>query len=95
MKYFSLFLLLIMPVSALVAQEITGRVVNEQSQAVEGASVVLQTPDSAFVDVAITAADGTFVILSSLDKFRLVVQHLSYFHKEIPSDKCDLGTIIL
>lgn len=95
MKYLSLFLLLIIPVSSLVAQEITGSVVNEQYQAVEGASVVLQTPDSIFVDVVITDADGTFVIPSSLAKFRLIVQHLSYFHKEIVSDKRSIGAIVL
>ena len=95
MKYLSLFLLLIIPVSSLVAQNITGKVIDEHSQAIEGASVVLQTPDSTFVDVVITAADGTFVIPSSLDKFRLIVQHLSYFYMEIISDKRNVGTIVL
>ena len=62
MKNIFLFLILFISLSPIAAQNITGRVVNEQSQAVEGASVVLQTPDSAFADVAITAADGTFEI---------------------------------
>lgn len=94
-NYILFFLLLFFGGSLITAQDITGKVVSEQSHAVEGASVVLQTIDSTFVDVALTAADGSFSLSSTLKSFRLIVQHLSYHHKEILSDKCDVGTIIL
>lgn len=95
MKYVFVFLTLLLSVLSLMAQNITGKVVNENRKPVEGASVVLQTIDSAFVDVTLTDADGAFEISSQMKSFRLIVQHLSYFHKEIVSDKADVGTIIL
>lgn len=88
-------MLMLLQQALLTAQNIMGKVLDEKSQAVEGASVVVQTLDSAFVDVALTASDGSFSIPSTLTRFRLIVQHLSFFHKEITADAVAVGTIVL
>lgn len=88
-------MLMLLQQALLTAQNITGKVLDEKSQAVEGASVVVQTLDSTFVDVALTASDGSFSIPSTLTRFRLIVQHLSFFHKEVTADAAAVGTIVL
>ena len=88
-------MLMLLQQALLTAQNITGKVLDEKSQAVEGASVVVQSLDSTFVDVALTASDGSFSIPSTLTRFRLIVQHLSFFHKEVTADAAAVGTIVL
>ncbi|MBR3855715.1 MAG: TonB-dependent receptor [Bacteroidaceae bacterium] len=94
-RYLLLFMLMLLQQALLTAQNITGKVLDEKSQAVEGASVVVQSLDSTFVDVALTASDGSFSIPSTLTCFRLIVQHLSFFHKEVTADAAAVGTIVL
>lgn len=83
-------------VAAIVAaQNIKGRVVDEMNVAVEGASVVLQTADSVFWDVVLTASDGCFSVSSAVDVYRIIVQHLAFETKIIVDNRKELGDIIL
>lgn len=62
----------------MAAKGISGIVVDQRNQPVKGASVVLQTADSAFVAVCVTNGKGRYAFDSSLEDYRLVVQHLAH-----------------
>ena len=49
---------------SLTAQTVSGKVVNTEQQPIDGATIILQTSDSTFVD-AISNADGNFVSRSA------------------------------
>ena len=55
-----------------------GKVVDTNCQPVEGATIVMQLPDSAYLGAAISAADGTFVLEPEPESYQLIVQHLLY-----------------
>jgi hypothetical protein len=79
MKSFVIIITGICFFSSLNAQKINGVVIeNSNSNPVEFATVILQTPDSAFVEAAYTDSAGMFSFQSDLNPFRLVVQHLNY-----------------
>lgn len=63
-KYFlvSILLLLGTMLGTATAQTITGKVTDPSRQPIDGATVVLQTPDSIFVEATITNANGTFLL---------------------------------
>ncbi|WP_417121541.1 carboxypeptidase-like regulatory domain-containing protein, partial [Phocaeicola plebeius] len=63
-KYFlvSILLLLGTMLGTATAQTISGKVTDPSRQPIDGATVVLQTPDSIFVEATITNADGTFLL---------------------------------
>lgn len=63
---------------AVWAQSIAGKVTDANTFPVEGATVVLQTIDSAFVDAAITDTAGCFRFDRQLPRYRLIFQHLLY-----------------
>lgn len=50
----------------LIAQEVKGRVMDEAKQPVEAATVIMQTPDSIFIDAVITDSLGYFTFPKSL-----------------------------
>ena len=81
--------------TTLPAQILTGKVANPQHQPIDGASVVLQQPDSTFVNAAITDSTGTFRFSEHPGRYRLVVQHLLYQTAMFEGNSPDAGTIVL
>lgn len=73
-KYFlvSILLLLGTMLGTATAQIITGKVTDPSRQPIDGATVVLQTPDSIFVEATITNADGTFLLNHQPAHYRLL-----------------------
>lgn len=88
------FLLLFYAVS-LQAQDITGKVTDNKNQPVDGATIVLQAIDSTYINASISNTDGTFVLDSQPEEYRLIVQHLLYKTKEITGKGRDAGVIRL
>ena len=68
----SLFLFWIIGTTA--AQTITGKVINIHAQAIDGATVILQTIDSTFVDAVITDTTGCFRFNRQPASYRLIFQ---------------------
>ncbi len=62
----------------LAAQEVKGRVTDKDRQPIEGATVIMQTPDSAFIDGVTTDSLGRFVFHREMKQYRLIFQHLLY-----------------
>ena len=56
----------------------TGKIVDTKHQPVEGATIVMQLPDSTYLEAAISAVDGTFRLEPEPEKYQLIVQHLLY-----------------
>lgn len=77
------------------AQSIKGCIIDGTNQPVDYATVVLQTPDSIYVNSAMTDSLGCFNISTDLTEFRLIVQHLLYDTKEITSTNQHIGSIVL
>lgn len=69
---------LMVAATRLAAQEVKGRVTDKDRQPIEGATVVMQTPDSVFVDGVTTDSLGYFVFHRALKRYRLIFQHLLY-----------------
>ena len=69
---------LLLAVTRLAAQEVKGRVMDKDQQPIEGATVVMQTPDSVFVDGVVTDSLGCFIFHRDLKQYRLIFQHLLY-----------------
>lgn len=65
-------------IGTVTAQTIHGKVTDTEGKTVEGATIVLQTPDSVFVDATITDTEGTFRLNHSLPQYRLIIQHILY-----------------
>ena len=63
---------------SLTAQTVSGKVVDTEQQPVDGATIILQTSDSVFVDATISNADGNFVFNHQPEAYRLIFQHLLY-----------------
>ncbi len=73
----------------------TGKVVDTNKQPVEGATIVMQLPDSTYLGAAISAADGTFVLEPEPDNYQLIVQHLLYQTIQVNGQARDAGIITL
>ncbi|WP_099465659.1 outer membrane beta-barrel family protein [Parabacteroides provencensis] len=94
--YSSLLILSITCNGILTAQNIHGKIVDNQKQPIDGATIVLQTLDSTYVDAVISDSLGLFCFNQPAEHtYRLLLQHLLYepAQKEITS--ADAGTIIL
>lgn len=74
----TLLLCIAASIGTVTAQTIHGKVVNTDGQPVDGATVVLQTPDSVFVDATITDKEGSFLLNHTLSQYRLIIQHILY-----------------
>lgn len=61
----------------------TGKVVDTNNQPVEGATIVIQLPDSTYLEATISAADGTFMLKPEPESYQLIVQHLLYQTRQI------------
>jgi len=77
------------------AQMITGKITDNNNVPVDYATIVLQTPDSVYVNSTYTDSLGMFQFQSNLSEFRLIVQHLLYLPYENSFSKQDVGTILL
>lgn len=88
-------ILLLFYVTSIQAQNITGKVTDNQNKPIDGATIILQTPDSIYVDASISNPDGTFILDKQLEKYRLIVQHLLYKTKQISGKGKDAGIIQL
>ena len=76
-------ILLLFFVTSLQAQNIIGKVIDNKKQPVDGATIVLQAIDSTYINASISNVDGTFVLDSQPEEYRLIVQHLLYRTKEM------------
>lgn len=74
---------------------IQGKICTAGNEPVEYATVVLQTPDSLYVDAFVTDSLGRFGFAQSLLSYRLIVQHILYETKEVELRSTDAGTIYL
>lgn len=79
----------------LMAQEVKGRVMDEAQQPIEAATVIMQTPDSIFIDAVITDSLGYFTFPKEPTCYRLVFQHLLFKTFEKKSCGPDAGIITL
>lgn len=77
------------------AQTITGKVTDPSNQPIDGATVVLQTLDSVFVEATITNTDGTFLLNHQPTRYRLLFQHLLYETLKKEGSGRDAGTFVL
>ena len=59
----------------LAAQNVKGKVVDNQQRPIEAATVVMQTPDSTFVDAVNTGSRGCFAIKEEPEPYRGNLQH--------------------
>lgn len=73
----------------------TGKVVDTNNQPVEGATIVMQLPDSTYLEATISAADGTFMLKPEPESYQLIVQHLLYQTRQIKGRTHDVGIITL
>jgi hypothetical protein len=95
MKKIISFIMLFFAVFSIKAQIITGHIVDKNNSPVDYATVVLQTPDSIYVNSAYTDSLGRFQFQSNLSEFRLIIQHLLYLPYENSFSTQDAGTILL
>ena len=89
----SLFLFWV--IGTTTAQTITGKVINIHAQAIDGATVILQTIDSTFVDAVITDTTGYFRFNRQPASYRLIFQHIMYETLLLTTTGEDAGTITL
>lgn len=73
----------------------TGKIVDVNQQPVDGATVVMQLPDSTYLGVAISAADGTFTLEPIPESYQLIVQHFLFRTKQVKSQARNVGIITL
>jgi len=78
MKRIAFCILSLISTFGIHAQVIKGKVVSQDKLPIDNAAVVMQTPDSTYVNSAITDSLGVFNITSDLTSYRLIVQHLIY-----------------
>lgn len=76
-------------------ETIRGKVVDINQSAIEGVAVVLQTPDSVFVDAIITDSIGAFAFNVDNGAYRLLFQHLLYETKQLDVIDNEVGIIHL
>ena len=94
-KRFVICTLICVGLSFPVFSQTIGKVVDTNKHPVEGATIVMQLPDSTYLGAAISAADGTFMLESEPENYQLIVQHLLYQTRQVKSQARDAGIIIL
>lgn len=88
-------LFLFLATGTATAQTITGKVTDTRAQSIDGATVVLQTIDSTFVDAAITDSTGCFKFNQQPVAYRLIFQHIMYETFQLTTTGEDAGTVVL
>lgn len=78
-----------------VFSQTTGKIVDANLHPVEGATIVMQLPDSTYLGATISAADGTFVLEPEPEDYQLIVQHLLYQTRQVKGQARDAGVITL
>lgn len=73
----------------------TGKITDTKQQPIEGATIVMQLPDSTYLGAAISAADGTFTLEQEPDSYLLIIQHLLYQTRLTKGKTTDAGIITL
>lgn len=76
-----------------VFSQTTGKIVDANLHPVEGATIVMQLPDSTYLDATISAADGTFTL--EPENYQLIIQHLLYQTRQVKGQARDAGVITL
>lgn len=91
-----MILCLLMSLGEIMAQGISGKVMDGKEQPIDGVAVILQTLDSVYVDAVVTDTLGDFRLNHPLDQsYRLIFQHILYntIGKEITT--ANVGTVVL
>lgn len=91
----TIVLLSILYIPNIIWSQVTGKIINTSNQPVDGATIVMQLPDSTYLGAAISAPDGTFWLEPEPEKYQLIVQHLLYQTKQVKGQVRDAGTITL
>lgn len=91
----TIVLLSILYIPNIIWSQVTGKIINTSNQPVDGATIVMQLPDSTYLGAAISAADGTFRLEPEPERYQLIVQHLLYQTKQVKGQARDAGTITL
>lgn len=65
------------------------------AQAIDGATVVLQTADSTFIDAVITDSTGMFLFRRQPMEYRLIFQHILYETSQSEGKNKDAGIVVL
>ncbi len=76
-------------------QTINGKIIDSEQRPIEGATIVLQTVDSIYIDASISNADGIFTLNGQQEKYRLIIQHLLFHTKQVTGNGKNAGTIQL
>ena len=91
-----MILCLLMSLGEIMAQGISGRVMDGKEQPVDGVAVILQTLDSVYVDAVVTDTLGDFRLNHPLDQsYRLIFQHILYNMVEKEITTANVGTVVL
>ena len=78
-----------------VFSQTTGKIVDANLHPVEGATIVMQLPDSTYLGATISAADGTFTLEPEPENYQLIIQHLLYKTRQVKGQARDAGVITL
>ena len=91
-----MILCLLMSLGEIMAQGISGKVMDGKEQPVDGVAVILQTLDSVYVDAVVTDTIGDFRLNHPLDQsYRLIFQHILYNMVEKEITTANVGTVVL
>ena len=91
-----MILCLLMSLGEIIAQGISGKVMDGKEQPVDGVAVILQTLDSVYVDAVVTDTLGDFRLNHPLDQsYRLIFQHILYNMVEKEITTANVGTVVL
>ena len=91
-----MILCLLMSLGEIMAQGISGKVMDGKEQPVDGVAVILQTLDSVYEDAVVTDTLGDFRLNHPLDQsYRLIFQHILYNMVEKEITTANVGTVVL
>ena len=91
-----MILCLLMSLGEIMAQGISGKVMDGKEQPIDGVAVILQTLDSVYVDAVVTDTLGDFRLNHPLDQsYRLIFQHILYNMVEKEITTANVGTVVL
>lgn len=78
MRKFVIPLLFTLAIFTVQAQNIRGKIIDQENKPIEYATIILQTIDSVYVNTAYSDSLGQFAFTEDVNNFRLLVQHLLY-----------------
>lgn len=85
----------LMIITGRLAAQVNGQVVNQEKLPIEAATVVMQTPDSTFIDAVITDSLGHFSFRDERTPFRLIFQHILYQNQSHDYTTGEVGVIVM